>query len=496
MKKSILFTAVMAVAVALLCVTCDDNGLGKSDKNDGDANRFIDKFHGGDKPIDPCVGGVSTECCNAQPNYHGCPTNPTPTTYTITFNVNGGNALTPNTATTDTNGKLASLPTPTRSGHTFKGWWTATTGGDSVTINKEYSANNTIFAQWIAITYTLTIAATAGGSVSPSVGAHTYDAGAFISVTANANSGYTFKNWSGASTSTNATVNITMDGNKTLTANFQQNNTQPTTRCTLWIAATAGGSVSPFVGGRIYDVGDLVTVTANADYGYTFKNWSGASTSTNATVNITMDRTKTLTANFQSGIPTPTITTFVDSRDGKTYKKVSIGTQTWMGENLNYDTIGSVCFGSSANNCAKYGRLYNWTTAMNGASSSSLSPSGVQGVCPAGWHLPSNAEWKTLADYIGGWSKAGTRLKTSVDWFISSITYKEGTDDYGFSALPGGYGKSDGSFSVSLSYGVWWNTTEGADNFAGAQQIGSEEGLSNSLFHDKTDLYSIRCVAD
>ena len=151
--------------------------------------------------------------------------------YTITFNANGGNALNPGTATTGTDGKLASLPTPTRTNHSFKGWWTAAAGGDSVALSKVYSANTTIYAHWAEnavqpVTYTLTISATSGGTVSPAAGAHSYASGTSVTVTATANSGYTFKNWSGASTSTSATATITMDGNKTLTANFELSGTQ------------------------------------------------------------------------------------------------------------------------------------------------------------------------------------------------------------------------------------------------------------------------------
>ena len=95
---------------------------------------------------------------------------------------------------------------------------------------------------------------------------------------------------------------------------------------------------------------------------------------------------------------TGTITTWacgddiVDTRDSKTYTTVQIGTRCWMKENLNYVTGNSWCYNDNTDNCDTYGRMYDWNTIMNGASSSNSVPSGVQSICPDGWHLPSDAE--------------------------------------------------------------------------------------------------------
>jgi PKD repeat protein len=96
---------------------------------------------------------------------------------------------------------------------------------------------------------------------------------------------------------------------------------------------------------------------------------------------------------------------FTDSRDGQTYKWVKIGNQVWMAENLNWvpsnDYGGwSGCYNNSASNCESYGRLYTWPSAMQGAGSSSSTPSGIQGVCPPGWHVPSHDEWTQLEQYV------------------------------------------------------------------------------------------------
>jgi len=147
--------------------------------------------------------------------------------------------------------------------------------------------------------------------------------------------------------------------------------------------------------------------------------------------------------------------------EGQTYKTVKIGTQTWMAENLNYNASGSRCYGDntgsdSQNRCSTYGRLYNWSTAMNGAASSTAVPSGVRGICPSGWHLPSDAEWTLLENAVGGSSVAGTKLKATSGWYNNG----NGTNEYGFSALPGGGGYSGGSFKDVEGSGNWWSSTE------------------------------------
>jgi uncharacterized protein (TIGR02145 family) len=121
---------------------------------------------------------------------------------------------------------------------------------------------------------------------------------------------------------------------------------------------------------------------------------------------------------------------------------VVIGSQTWMKRNLNCNVSGSKCYNNDPSNCDKYGRLYDWATAKT--------------VCPSGWHLPSDAEWTTLTDYVGGLSTAGKKLKATSGWSNDG----NGTDEHGFAALPGGYGVSDGYFSNVGDGGYWWSATE------------------------------------
>jgi len=168
---------------------------------------------------------------------------------------------------------------------------------------------------------------------------------------------------------------------------------------------------------------------------------------------------------------------FTDSRDGKKYGTVKIGTQTWLTENLSYDANNSKCYSNDQANCQKYGRLYNWETALN--------------VCPKNWHLPSDAEWQTLVDFVGA-DIAGKKLKARNGWENNG----NGTDIYGFSALPGGYGNSNGDFRGVGIRGYWWSSTEHNASIAYIRYMGYNYADVDRDDDDKTILFSVRCVQD
>ena len=136
---------------------------------------------------------------------------------------------------------------------------------------------------------------------------------------------------------------------------------------------------------------------------------------------------------------------FTDTRDNKTYGYVTICSQTWMAKNLNYKTDGSKCYGDSSGDdgqgyCDTYGRLYNWSTAMNlspNCNSSTCSDqinSPHRGICPYGWHIPSNDDLSILEDYIGDFSTAGKYLKAASGWNscspISGNCYEQGEKSF------------------------------------------------------------------
>jgi len=174
---------------------------------------------------------------------------------------------------------------------------------------------------------------------------------------------------------------------------------------------------------------------------------------------------------------------FTDSRDGQVYRTIKIGTQVWMAENLNYNVNGSVCHSNLASNCNIYGRLYNWNAA--------------RAVCPSGWHLPNNAEWLELINFVedGNWgSGAGTKLRAVNGWNIGS-NYIAGTDNFGFSALPGG-DASSGIFYDIGNVGVWWSATEVDASVAWGRNMGNGSGGVTSFSTGKSSLFSVRCVRD
>ena len=213
-----------------------------------------------------------------------------------------------------------------------------------------------------------------------------------------------------------------------------------------------------------------------------------------------------------------------DERDGQTYKTVKIGSQWWMAENLNYaylqptaeEDSSSFCFDNLPENCEKYGRLYLWSAMMDSAGvfpeNTKTKGCGrgvecdvsetVRGVCPKGWHVPDESEWWTLRDALDAFSIVendsvdeihywGDKLKTTSGW-----SDKNGTDEYGFSALPGGFAWVIDPISYQSSlgtYGRFWSTYE----------LGDCCGVFLNLFTGamldylpKSFANSIRCLKD
>ena len=178
---------------------------------------------------------------------------------------------------------------------------------------------------------------------------------------------------------------------------------------------------------------------------------------------------------------------FTDSRDGQVYKTITVGTQTWMAENLNYALdpgIKSWCGGGNGKvegDCSVYGRLYTWTDAMN--------------ECPQGWHLPSDKEWYSLLsnDAIGGTSTAGLNMKANVTLWSAGNK----ADAVGFSALPAGTRSgSTGSFESVRNSAGFWSATAADESRANYWYMNIYNDVIFQDFTYRNTGRSVRCLKD
>ncbi len=190
--------------------------------------------------------------------------------------------------------------------------------------------------------------------------------------------------------------------------------------------------------------------------------------------------------------------------DGNVYPTVSIGTQVWMAENLkttklNNGTVipvvsndsewnklttpGLSWYDNLPNNGDTYGALYNWYTVE------------TSNLCPSGWHVPTVVEWTTLTDYLGGENVAGGKLKESgIQHWITPNTL--GTNEFGFTALPGGDRDSHGSYNFIGKSGRWWTSTEGGTGTSWYMFIGYESSAIFQAKNSNNSGFSVRCVLD
>lgn len=194
-----------------------------------------------------------------------------------------------------------------------------------------------------------------------------------------------------------------------------------------------------------------------------------------------------------------------------TIETITIGTQSWMTENLNVGTMGvdKDCYLNKEANCDTYGGLYNWERL-------NLTSEGGQGICPNGFHIPTKAEWRELDAFLGGYiledgrsaqdmtTKAGTKLREqgTVHWYRNKLI-GGGSDDYGFTALPGGYKYGDTRYVMMKANAYFWtSTTEpGHDNWAWYRGIGFSYPYMTENMVFKTDEppylhseLSVRCI--
>ena len=205
---------------------------------------------------------------------------------------------------------------------------------------------------------------------------------------------------------------------------------------------------------------------------------------------------------------------FTDSRDMQSYTTVQIGTQCWMAENLNIGTmingnlnqtnngtIEKYCYSNNTGNCKTYGGLYQWDEMMQ-----YVTTEGVQGICPTGWHLPTDDEWKTMEMYLGmtqaqadgtgyrGTDEGGKLKETGTTHWISPNT--GATNSSGFTALPGGNRYSYGSFLYLGDFGYWWSSSEYSGTDAWFRGLGYNYSQVDRNNSSKAYGFSVRCLKD
>ena len=217
----------------------------------------------------------------------------------------------------------------------------------------------------------------------------------------------------------------------------------------------------------------------------------------------------------------------VSDYDGNNYQTIEIGNQIWMAENLNTthyadgteltdgtgigDISGDITttyyfnYGDSEEHSDIYGKLYSWAAIMNGAASSNANPSEVQGVCPDGWHVPSDGEWKELEMYLGmnqtdaddignRGTDEGEKLKeTGITYWI---TNDFSTNESWFTALPGGYRFDNGNYTGKGYSAYFWSATENNVNNAWYRKLGFDYPTITRYAKEKESAFSIRCIKD
>ena len=212
---------------------------------------------------------------------------------------------------------------------------------------------------------------------------------------------------------------------------------------------------------------------------------------------------------FNPGIAYDSMTDF---RDGQSYRTVKIGDQVWMAENLNYaDSVktpsllkSNWCYNNKVENCAVAGRLYTWAAAIDSVSlydggngvdcgygKICTIPAKVQGICPDGWHLPTRTEWNALFTEVGGKSTVGKILKSQTGWDGN------GTDEYGFSALPAGGRYNNGCFNSDGFNAYFWSAEDEDYRLdAFIVSLYYNDGVANLSNLNKYNAFSVRCLKD
>ena len=328
----------------------------------------------------------------------------------------------------------------------------------------------------------------------------------------------------GASTYQNPSHTYNTQGTYSVTLNVSNSYGSDSETKTDYIIASASGAapVANFTADKTsFTEGETVNFTDQSTNGPTSWSWDfgdgGTSSSENPSYQYNTEGiySVTLTVTNSYGSDTETKSNYitvgekcpstVTDYDGNVYNTVQIGNQCWMTENLkttkyndgtdipfisdgiewgNLSSHAYCWYNNSAVNAQTYGVLYNWYTVNNG------------NLCPTGWHVPTDDEWYILTDYLGGESIAGGKLKESGTMHWESPN-TGATNETGFTALPGGYRGTEGSFAFIGLNGHWWSATEDFDIFAWSRRIYHDSSIVDRNYScNKRHGFSVRCLRD
>ena len=417
---------------------------------------------------------------------------------TVTFNSNGGTAVSKQIVAYNSTATLPN-PAPTKAGNIFSGWYSDASFANAFSFSTPIIASITLYAKWTPV-FSVTYSGNGNTSGNIPTDTNLYTNGQIVTVLGNtgslAKTGFAFAGW-----------NTSAGGNETDRAagsTFQMGSINVVLYAKWSPVYTItfdgqGATVGPNpatknVVAPATTVGSLPTPPTKTSY--TFAGWwtakNGGGTAFNASTTVTAS--DTVYAKW-----------IIADVDGNVYTEVTIGTQTWMVENLKTtryndgsaiplvtDNIGwttlstpAYCWynNDSITNKNIYGALYNWYTVNTG------------NLAPLGWHVPSDAEWSTLTTYLGGESVAGGKLKESgtVHWASPNAG---AINSVGFSALPGGF-RGDAQLGLT---GNWWTANESDVSFAWSRTMTSDSvnvmrGGDRGPY-PKQDGFSVRCIRD
>jgi|GEM_PF-3152858 len=436
-----------------------------------------------------------------------------PIEYTITYhNVGSKNAISnPTTYTSVTANISLAIPIDSTN-YTFGGWFTNSSCTDTIStpaITQNSTGNKDFYAKWLANDFTITYYNIGTKNATSNPSTYTVETADISLAIPSDSTNYTFVGWftNSSFTDTISTPAIAQSstGNKEFYAKWLANEFN--------ITYHNVGTLNPISNPISYTIesADITLSEPRDSIGYTFEGWYTNIECTNSISTPAIATGSSGNMDFYA----KWVGTFTDTRDGKTYKWVKIGDQIWMAENLAY--LPSVDDNSTFS--SKYEPSYGvygydgnnvdvakaYTQEIDGKTVNMYETYGVlyngyavkqANICPDGWHIPTDEEWSELIDYLAanGHSGAeGNALKATNGWFDGG----EGTDDFGFAALPSGFRTYLGGTYENAGFsGCWWSSTETATGDIMSRYVNKVETEVVRIHYTKLLGYSVRCIRD